>query len=95
VGKIRFAQLPLSVKIAMAFTFYNTFVLFEELVIDRGGWYRYLPWYKFQHLCAWDYAAIALILVAIFGAGRFIRDRAEPGSAEPACYEKDHNIPAA
>jgi hypothetical protein len=94
MGKIRFAQLPLAVKIAIAFTFYNTFVLFEELVIDRGGWYRYLPWYKFQHLCAWDYAAIALIFVGVFGAGHFIHNRAEPASAEPACHEKDRNLSA-
>jgi len=88
VGKLRFAQLPLSVKIAMAFTFYNTFVLFEELVIDRGGWYRYLPWYKFQHLCAWDYAAIALILTAIFGAGHFTGKRLSEGGDERLPHKK-------
>ncbi len=73
--KLRFAQLPVSVKIAMAFTFYNSFVLFEEFVIDRGGWYRYLPLYRFQKLCVWDYTAIALILAAIFGTRLFTRKR--------------------
>jgi hypothetical protein len=74
VEDIRFTQLPLSVKVAVVFTFYNTFVLFEELVIDRGGWYRYLPWYRYQRFCAWDAAAIALGLAVIFGAGRFTRN---------------------
>jgi hypothetical protein len=78
VEKIRFVQLPLSVKIAMAFTYFNSFVLFEEIVIDRGGLYRYLPLYRFQRFCAWDVAAIALISIVIFGAGHFTRKR-QPG----------------
>ncbi len=73
MGKIKFAQLPLSAKIAIAATFYNTFVLFEELVIDRRGWYRYLPWYKYHQFCAWDLGAIALILVFIFGGWGYAR----------------------
>jgi hypothetical protein len=75
VDKIRFAQLPPSVKIATAFTFFNSFVLFEELVIDRGGLYPYLPFYRFQRFCAWDVAAIVLISTVIFGAGHFTRKR--------------------
>jgi hypothetical protein len=46
VERIKLAELPLLAKVAIAATFYNTFVFFEELVIDRRGWYRYPPWYK-------------------------------------------------
>lgn len=67
MDKIKFAQLPLLAKVAIAVTSYNTFVLFEELVIDRMGCYRYLPWYKYHQFCLWDFVAIALILGLTFG----------------------------
>jgi len=35
VGRIKLAQLPFLAKLAIAATFYNSFVLFEEVVIDR------------------------------------------------------------
>jgi hypothetical protein len=41
VDRVKLGQLPLLAKIAIAITFYNAFVLFEELAIDRRGWYRY------------------------------------------------------
>ncbi len=60
-------RLPTIVKIAVALTFYNSFVLFEELVLDRHGLRRYLPLYRFGKFCIWDLGAIAVILIVVFG----------------------------
>ena len=51
---------PTVVKWASALTFLNTFVLFEEFVVDRHGLWKYMPLYKVGRFCTWDIAAIAL-----------------------------------
>jgi hypothetical protein len=52
---------PGIVKAAVVLTFFNTWVLFEETVIDRYGLWEYLPYYRMARLCAWDIGALALI----------------------------------
>jgi hypothetical protein len=64
-------RLPLLVRIAVVLTFYNSFVLFEELVVDRRGLWRYLPLYKFGQFCIWDLGAIAGILLVVFSEWHF------------------------
>ena len=59
---------PLVVKAAVFITFFNAWVLFEELVIDRHGLWRYLPFYKVGLFCVWDVLALAVI-----GLGLFLR----------------------
>ncbi len=71
-------RLPVLVRIAVALTFYNSFVLFEELVVDRQGLWRYLPLYKSGKLCIWDLAAVAGILVVVFGGWRFFAKTKSP-----------------
>jgi hypothetical protein len=61
MAKISFAEQPLIVKAAVLVTFYNAWVLFEELVIDRYGLWRYLPLYQRGYFCIWDVAAILVI----------------------------------
>jgi hypothetical protein len=38
--------LPLIAKIAIAMTFINTWVIFEETIVDRHGLWRYMPYYR-------------------------------------------------
>jgi hypothetical protein len=57
------ARLPLIVKVAIMLTIFNSWVLFEETVVDRHGLWRYLPFYKVGIFCAWDMLAIAAILL--------------------------------
>jgi hypothetical protein len=52
---------PWIVKAAVIVTFFNTWVLFEETVIDRYGLWEYLPYYRVGKLCAWDIGGLALI----------------------------------
>jgi len=60
---MKFKQLPAVVKIAVMLTFFNTWVLFEELVIDRLGYWQYLPFYKKGIFCVWD---VMFLLTASF-----------------------------
>jgi hypothetical protein len=45
-----------------AVTLFNSWVLFEEVVVDRLGWWRFMPCYRVGHFCGWDAGAIAVIL---------------------------------
>jgi len=47
---------------AIVLTFFNTWVLFEETVVDRYGLWEYLPYYRVGKLCSWDIGALALIV---------------------------------
>jgi hypothetical protein len=47
-------------KAAVILTFFNSWVLFAELVIDRHGLAPYLPFYRIGWLCVWDVLALVL-----------------------------------
>jgi hypothetical protein len=53
---------PLILKVGLALTLFNSWVLFEEIIIDRLGWWRYMPCYRVGRFCEWDAAAIPAIL---------------------------------
>jgi len=58
--------LPLIAKIAIAMTFINTWVIFEETVVDRHGLWRYMPYYRVGLFCVWDAAVLAVTLLLLF-----------------------------
>ena len=60
---MKYKDLPIIIKIAIILTFFNTWVMFEEFVIDRFGYWQYLPFYKKGIFCLWD---IVFLLVATF-----------------------------
>ena len=49
-------------RVGLALTLFNSWVLFEETVVDRLEWWRYMPCYRVGHFCEWDVAAIVVIL---------------------------------
>jgi hypothetical protein len=55
--------LPLIVKIAIAMTAVNTWVIFEEVVVDRHGLWRYMPFYRVGLFCAWDFSVLTVVLL--------------------------------
>lgn len=59
-------RIPGIVKAAVVLTFFNTWVLFEETVVDRYGLWQYMPYYRVAKLCAWDIGALALITWVTF-----------------------------
>jgi hypothetical protein len=71
-------HLPLIAKIAMAMTFLNTWVLFEETVVDRHGLWRYMPFYRVGLFCAWDAAVFAVTLLILLPSVLPLRRRDDP-----------------
>jgi hypothetical protein len=63
---MKFKDLPAILKVAVILTFFNSWVMFEEFVIDRFGYWQYLPFYKFGIFCIWDFTFIALTSLAVF-----------------------------
>lgn len=61
---VAFKTLPLIVRIATLATFFNCWVLFEELIVDRQGLDRFMPFYRVGDLCVWDLAVAALLVLA-------------------------------
>src|SRR6202049_2973236 len=57
--------LPLIAKIAIATMFLNTWVIFEETVVDRHGLWRYMPYYRVGLFCAWDASVLAVTLLLL------------------------------
>jgi hypothetical protein len=55
-------ELSVIVRVVLALTLFNSWVLFEETVVDRLGWWRYMPCYRVGHFCEWDVAALVAIL---------------------------------
>jgi hypothetical protein len=67
--------LPLIAKIAIAITFINTWVIFEETVVDRHGLWRYMPFYRVGLFCVWDAAVLAVTLLLLLASVRPFRRR--------------------
>jgi len=42
---------PVIVKLAVWITFLNTWVLFQEIAVDRQGLWRYMPHYRVGKFC--------------------------------------------
>lgn len=68
------------IRFSVWLTFFNTWVLIEETIIDRYGLWTYLPYYRFGRLCAWDIGAGALIA---WGVARALRARRAPPNEVP------------
>ena len=59
---------PLTVKIAIAITLLNSWVIFEETIVDRTRLWHYMPFYRVGLFCAWDVLALAVIPAVVFSA---------------------------
>lgn len=73
------ARVPGIVKAAVVVTFFNTWVLFEETIVDRYGLWQYMPYYRVAKLCSWDIGALALIIWATLWVFRRERRSAVSG----------------
>ncbi len=70
--------LPLIAKIAIAMTFINSWVIFEETVVDRHGLWRYMPFYRVGLFCVWDAAVLAVTLLLLLISVAPFRRRSNP-----------------
>jgi hypothetical protein len=84
MGKASLSEQPLVIKAAVFVTFFNSWVIFEEFVIDRVGLWRYMPFYRVAKFCVWDVLALAAI-----GLGLFFRpqrvSRPDEATSSPRC----------
>ncbi|HEY3121315.1 MAG TPA: hypothetical protein VGL15_11870 [Vicinamibacteria bacterium] len=81
MNPVPFRQLPLAAKLAVALTFFNAWVLFAEIVVDRQGLWRYMPGYRVGTLCPWDVGVAAVIVGGvIYAIRRGKRTRSGPST---------------
>jgi hypothetical protein len=78
VNKSTTRRLPLIAKIAIAMTFINTWILFEETIVDRHGLWRYMPYYRVGLFCVWDAAVLAVTLLLLLVSVAPFRRRSGP-----------------
>lgn len=60
---ISFATLPLSVRVMTALSMFMAWVLLAEFVIDRYGFDRYLPFYRYGDICVYDFVVAGLVVL--------------------------------
>ena len=58
-------RLPLIARIAIAMTFINAWIIFEETIVDRHGLWRYMPYYRVGLFCVWDAVVFAITLLLL------------------------------
>ena len=63
-------KVPLILWIAAGLTFFNSWVLFEETVVDRYGLWQYLPLYRVGLFCVWDALALVLVVAVLAAVWR-------------------------
>jgi hypothetical protein len=73
-AKPKTPPLPLIVKIGIALTAMNTWVIFEEVVVDRHGLWHYMPFYRVGLFCSWDASVLAIILMLVLLSIAPLRD---------------------
>lgn len=59
------ADLPPVARLAIGFSFFSAWVIFEEGVLDRFGLWQHLPLYVKAQFCPWDLGAFGLIFVPL------------------------------
>jgi hypothetical protein len=82
-------KLPVLLRVSVGLTLFNTWVLFEETVVDRLGWWRYMPCYRVGRFCEWDVAAIvviALVVAAGLSTTRSVGDRVRRFCGNLGCH---------
>src|SRR5436853_7897696 len=77
-------HLPLIAKIAIAMTVLNTWVIFEETIVDRHGLWRYMPFYRVGLFCVWDAVVFAItLLFLLVSVARSRRRDGMPSTTRP------------
>jgi hypothetical protein len=70
VGTVSFRELPIIVKVATGVAFFTLWMCLEEFVIDRSGFWRYMPYYKRGDACVWDLTVFLLIVTGLWALSR-------------------------
>jgi hypothetical protein len=79
MGTVSFRELPMVVKVATGVAFFTLWMCLEEFVINRSGFWRYMPYYKSDDACVWD---LAVFLLIVTGLSALSRSRGERRPAD-------------
>ena len=60
--KSTFRSMPVTVKLSTALSFLSSWIIFEEVIVDRYGIWKILPNYRVGFFCAWDLGALCLVV---------------------------------
>ena len=63
MDQAQFRNLPLSVRLMTCASMFMAWVLFAEFVIDRYGFYEYIPFYRFADICPYEFLVAGLIIL--------------------------------
>lgn len=63
---VKFRDLPVSIQIGFGLTLLSSWVLFEEVIVDRTGLARLMPGYGVGALCIWDAGALVAVLALVW-----------------------------
>jgi hypothetical protein len=66
MGTLSFRLLPTIAKVAVGIAFFEAWLSIEQLVIDRYGLWRYMPYYRVSDPCVWDLAVALFIIVGLW-----------------------------
>ena len=70
---MKFKDFPFIIKLAVYMTLLNSWVIFEEVVVDRNGLWQYMPFYKVGAFCSWDATAMVIIAMIVFGFKDYLK----------------------
>jgi hypothetical protein len=79
VSSIRIPPITRLQRIAIWLTLLNSWILFEEIVVDRTSLWQYMPLYRVARFCSWDVAAIVSISVIVWKQFRVPRAEGAKG----------------
>jgi hypothetical protein len=77
MNKLRFRDMPMIVRVTSAASILAAWVLFEQIVIEPFGIYRFMPFYRYGKFCTYDAAAVLLVLIYWIVAHRSNGPRSE------------------
>ena len=62
----KFREMPVSIQVGFGLTLLNTWVLFEEVIVDRTGLHELMPGYRVGDACIWDAGALVVIVALVW-----------------------------
>ena len=60
-----FRELPVAIQVGFGLTLLNSWVLFEETVVDRTSLAQLMPGYQIADACIWDAGATVVIIALV------------------------------
>jgi hypothetical protein len=75
MSKLKFRDMPWSIKLVTGVAWMAAWVTFEETVVDRSWLWHYMPFYKVGDYCVWDATAATVIVVCLYFFGRASPER--------------------